>query len=92
MNAIETRSFGSKLAGYFKDPTVSLWRKLAGLAAFAYLISPIDLIPDFVPVLGWLDDIGVVSAVVMFMVREIKRHGETKASTIVVDAEAPARR
>ena len=31
------------------------------LLAVAYLVSPIDLIPDVVPVLGWLDDIGVVA-------------------------------
>jgi uncharacterized membrane protein YkvA (DUF1232 family) len=33
------------------------------LAAFlaAYLLSPIDLIPDFVPVLGYLDDLVVIS-------------------------------
>ena len=29
--------------------------------AVLYVVSPIDLIPDVVPVLGWLDDIGVVT-------------------------------
>ncbi len=32
------------------------------LLAVLYLISPIDFIPDAIPVLGWLDDIGVVAA------------------------------
>ncbi|MBX5484222.1 MAG: DUF1232 domain-containing protein [Myxococcaceae bacterium] len=87
MNALETRGFGSKLVSYFKDPTVSVWRKFAGVAALAYLVMPLDLLPDVIPVIGWLDDIGVLSAAAMFIVREVKRHAETKASTMVVDVE-----
>jgi uncharacterized membrane protein YkvA (DUF1232 family) len=42
------------------DPRVPWNAKvLAGLAA-AYLLSPVDLVPDFVPVLGQADDLGVV--------------------------------
>jgi len=41
------------------------------LAAFlaAYLLSPIDLIPDFVPVLGYLDDLVVLSLGLLIVVR-----------------------
>ncbi len=35
----------------------------------AYLLSPIDLVPDFVPVLGWLDDALVVVIALRFVVR-----------------------
>ncbi len=35
--------------------------KLAAIVALAYLVSPIDFVPDFIPVLGWLDD-GVILA------------------------------
>lgn len=34
--------------------------KLVALLAVVYIISPIDLVPDVIPILGWLDD-GVVS-------------------------------
>ncbi len=38
---------------------------LAAVAfALIYLISPIDLFPDFIPIIGWLDDIAVVRFVV----------------------------
>jgi len=36
-------------------------RAVIGLALiFAYIISPIDIIPDFIPISGWLDDLVVV--------------------------------
>lgn len=39
-----------------RDPAVPLPARLFGLALAAYALSPIDLIPDFIPVLGLLDD------------------------------------
>ena len=66
--------FGAKLYRYVKDPGVALWRKLAGVGALAYLVMPLDVIPDVLPVVGWLDDIGILGAATMFVVREVKRH------------------
>jgi uncharacterized membrane protein YkvA (DUF1232 family) len=41
------------------------WRcKLIAMAAFAYVISPIDLIPDFALVLGWLDDVAIFAGLI----------------------------
>src|SRR4051812_7402035 len=39
-----------------RDPRVPWYAKLVGAAVAAYALSPIDLIPDFIPVLGYLDD------------------------------------
>ena len=74
MNVLQTRSFGSKLYRYMKDPRVSRWKKAAGVAALAYLVLPIDAVPDVIPMVGWLDDIGVLSAAAMFVTREVKKH------------------
>ncbi|HEY1908031.1 MAG TPA: YkvA family protein [Myxococcaceae bacterium] len=68
-----TRTVG-KLWSYLRDPGVAAWRKLAGVAAVAYVIWPLDLIPDAIPVLGWLDDVGVVAAAAAFLVAEVRRH------------------
>ena len=47
-----------------KDPAIPRsvkWRAVIGLAVIlAYVISPFDIIPDFIPFAGWLDDIIVV--------------------------------
>src|SRR5262249_37174257 len=50
------------LALYFalRDPRTPWYARLAGAAVVAYALSPIDLIPDFVPVLGYLDDLIIV--------------------------------
>lgn len=66
----------AKLLRYIRDPAVATWRKASGLFAVAYVISPVDLIPDIIPVIGWLDDAGVVAALAMFMVREVRKHSE----------------
>jgi uncharacterized membrane protein YkvA (DUF1232 family) len=53
----------------FADERVSHSRKIALLFALAYLASPIDLIPDFIPVAGQLDDAVVVALVLRFVLR-----------------------
>lgn len=43
-----------------RDPRVSLWHKAIPVLAIAYVLSPIDIIPDFIIGLGQLDDIGLI--------------------------------
>ncbi|MGI4835729.1 MAG: YkvA family protein [Janthinobacterium lividum] len=50
------RSYASGEYRELKTTTV-----VTGLAVLLYVLSPIDLIPDFIPVLGWLDDLSLVS-------------------------------
>lgn len=45
------------LASALTDPRTPLAAKLLGAAVVAYAVSPIDLIPDFIPVIGYLDDL-----------------------------------
>lgn len=52
-----------------RDPRTPWYVKAIATAVAAYALSPIDLIPDFVPILGYLDDLVVVPLGIMLVVR-----------------------
>ena len=54
-----------------RDPRVPWYTKVVAGAVAGYALSPIDLIPDFVPVLGYLDDLVIVPAGTLLTVRLI---------------------
>ncbi|MBI5546775.1 MAG: DUF1232 domain-containing protein [Deltaproteobacteria bacterium] len=66
---------------YFRDSSVSAWHKLAGLAAIAYVVSPIDLVPDVLPLIGWLDDVGVIALIAGYYVRQISLYRSRQLKT-----------
>lgn len=53
----EIPRFLGLLWGLITDPRVAIIDKLLVAGAFAYIIAPIDLIPDFIPFLGEVDDV-----------------------------------
>lgn len=59
---------------YFLDPDVQWYRKFIIVSALIYFISPVDAIPDIAPLFGYLDDFGVIAAVVKFMGRELQAY------------------
>ena len=54
-----------------RDPRTPLVAKLVAGLVVAYALSPIDLIPDFIPVLGYLDDLILVPLGIMLALRLI---------------------
>jgi uncharacterized membrane protein YkvA (DUF1232 family) len=54
-----------------RDPRVPWHVKAAVVAIAAYALSPIDLIPDFIPVLGYLDEVILLPIAITLMVRMI---------------------
>jgi len=50
------------LRAVWKDPRTPWYARAVLAATVAYAVSPIDLIPDFIPVLGHLDDLVIVPA------------------------------
>ncbi len=59
------------LVRYMRDPLVSWHRKAIVVGALIYFISPIDAIPDIAPLIGYLDDLGVITAVLKFLGHEL---------------------
>ena len=55
----------------FWSPGTPLYLKFATVAAAAYLVWPVDLITDFIPVLGWIDDLILVPLIVSWIVSRL---------------------
>lgn len=62
------------LKKYMMDGDVKWYRKSVVIAALVYFITPIDAMPDFAPLLGYLDDIGVIAWTIKFLGNEINSY------------------
>ena len=54
-----------------RDPRVPWYAKVVAACVAAYAFSPIDLIPDFIPILGYLDDVIIVPLGIVLAMRLI---------------------
>lgn len=52
-----------------RHPATPWYAKALGLFVVAYALSPIDLIPDFIPVLGYVDDVLLLPALIWLAIR-----------------------
>jgi uncharacterized membrane protein YkvA (DUF1232 family) len=68
------------LYNYLKDDQVKWYRKLIVVSALLYFISPIDTIPDLAPLVGYLDDLGVIAATIKYIGSEIQPYYRYKTS------------
>jgi len=66
-----------------RDPRTPWLPRLLALAIAAYALSPIDLIPDFIPVLGYLDDVIIVPLGLWLVLRMIP-------AEVIADSHAKA--
>lgn len=55
----------------FRAPETPLYLKAATLFAAFYLVYPFDILPDFVPLAGWIDDIVIVPLIVSWIVSRL---------------------
>ena len=66
----------------YQRPDTSMWAKTTIVGALGYFISPIDAIPDFTPVVGYADDLGVltmaVAAVATYIDEDVREKAKKK--------------
>jgi uncharacterized membrane protein YkvA (DUF1232 family) len=78
-----------------RDPRTPWFAKLLAGAVVAYALSPIDLIPDFIPVLGYLDDLVLLPLGIWFALKlvpaEVFDDARGRAVTMA-EGELPASR
>jgi uncharacterized membrane protein YkvA (DUF1232 family) len=71
----------------YRHPRVPWYAKALALLVVGYALSPIDLIPDFIPILGYLDDLVLIPLGIMLVIRmipaEVLAECHQKSETIV---------
>ena len=89
-NELKTETYVIYLA--VKHPKVQWYVKAFALSVLAYAMSPIDLIPDFIPVLGYLDDLILIPVGITLTIRMIPADvlAECRAKTGSAGYAAPA--
>ena len=82
-------SFCDLLADYFEGiyQNLPLSTIVAILGGLLYLVLPIDVLADFIPVLGWLDDAAVLAFVVAAEQNDVKEYLAWKAKHAIIDTE-----
>lgn len=55
----------------FRHPQVGIFTKLMIAMALGYALSPVDFIPDFIPVIGYVDDLVVIPVLIYLAIRAI---------------------
>jgi len=74
-----------------RDPRTPWYAKTIAFLTIAYAFSPIDLIPDFIPILGYLDDLIIVPAGIALAIRLIPAEVLDDAREKVKQAQGPER-
>jgi uncharacterized membrane protein YkvA (DUF1232 family) len=54
-----------------RHPAAPTWLKVGTALIVLYVLSPIDLIPDFIPVLGLMDDVVLVPLAIRFLLKRL---------------------
>ncbi|MFZ5905825.1 MAG: YkvA family protein [Nitrospirota bacterium] len=84
---LKTETYALYLA--YKDPRVPLHVKIFVAIVVAYALSPIDLIPDFIPILGYIDDLIIIPAGIYLslkmMPRDVLEECRAKAQSTSID-------
>ena len=92
LKGLKTETFALYYA--IRDPRTPLVAKIVAGVVVAYALSPIDLVPDFIPVLGYLDDLILVPLGIALSIRmipeQVMYEARVRAQSQVVRAKSYA--
>jgi len=87
---LKTETYALYLA--YRDPRTPWYAKVWAAAVVAYAFSPIDLIPDFIPILGYLDDLVIVPLGIWLALKMIPSEVMNEARENANQVLSPGRR
>lgn len=73
------------LKGLISDYKSGVYRKISPISIITliggliYIVSPVDFIPDIIPVVGWIDDVGVFAFVYKLVNDELEKYSKWKS-------------
>ena len=68
---LKTDAYALYLA--YKDPRIPWYARILAICVVGYAVSPIDLIPDFIPILGYLDDLILIPLGIALVLKMIPK-------------------
>jgi len=68
-----------------RDKDTPKWAKNIMLGALGYFILPVDIIPDFVPIVGFADDVAMITVALASVAMHIKEEHKNKAKEILLN-------
>lgn len=77
------KSFGRDALVLFaacREPATPGWIRAAAIALLVYVVSPVDLVPDALGPVGWLDDLTVLAVAIPFLLRRVPTIARESAS------------
>ena len=74
----------SAFVRFLRDKQAPLLPRLLALFAVLYVIMPFDAIPDAIPIVGWLDDVGVIALVLAWTAKRVSEYVPKPVDAVVV--------
>jgi uncharacterized membrane protein YkvA (DUF1232 family) len=84
-SALSVLRHPSAFVRFLGDKNAPLLPRLMALFAVFYVVFPLDIIPDVIPIIGWMDDVGVIALVVAWTARQVAKY-QDEAAVVVTRA------
>ncbi|MFT7402742.1 MAG: uncharacterized membrane protein YkvA (DUF1232 family) [Hydrogenophaga sp.] len=87
---VAVRGDARRLWVALRHPDAPVWLKLGSAGLVLYLISPVDLLPDVIPVLGLVDDLVLIPLAMRWMLNRLPAHLSEQAADKAEDVVGEA--